>query len=276
MTTQSDNQALPNKATPRLAIIGAGQLGMMLCQAATTLGVKTVIIAAGEHDPAIGFADEAIVADLTDPGLAARIAAAADVVTFEFEAVPESLLEALIEQEANGSCAVRPAVATLQMLKNKGTQKQWLTDNDIPTLAFRLSECPVDEQEALVAEFGLPFVQKAATGGYDGYGVQIIRTEADLAKLWDAPSMIEKFIDQPLELGVVVARSVSGETQSFAPVRMTFKAENVLDAVVSPHRSGCRNRRRRRATRSKRGGEARYGRRFRSGDVCATRWSGCG
>ncbi len=225
-------QSAPDGA---LAIIGGGQLGMLLCMAARGLGVRTLIVTPDATAPALFFADESIVADLESDGLAARIAGTADIATFEFEAVPRRLLEGLASEEAAGRLVVHPAIATLRLLQNKAEQKQWLVANAFPTLPFRVVQNARAEATELVNEFGLPLVQKAQTGGYDGYGVQIIRSASELDDLWEVPSIVEPCLDQPTELGVVVARSASGELAVYPPVRMTFDhARNILDAVILP------------------------------------------
>lgn len=219
---------------PNLAIIGGGQLGMLLCEAARTLGVKTLIITPGEEDPAVDRADSAIIDALDSEGLAGRIAGLADTVTYELEDVPLSLLDELERQEKKGNLHVRPAISLLHLLKNKATQKQWLKDKGFPTLPFIIVEETSSSRQQLL-DFGLPFVQKAQTGGYDGYGVQVIKNQAEMSNLWDVPSMIERYVPGPEEIGVVVARSVSGEIFNYEPVRMDFKTgQNILDAVVFP------------------------------------------
>ena len=219
----------------KLAIIGGGQLGLLLCQAARTLGIHTLVVIPDETVPAFGEADESIVNDLGESGLAAKIAERADIVTFEFEAVPDLLLDELEAAEQAGDLVVHPSVATLRLLKNKATQKSWYAEQGVPTMPFSIENDPSANFASLVEEFGLPFVQKAQTGGYDGYGVQIVPADADADTLWGVPSIIERYMDRPTELGVVVARSQDGATQAYPPVRMAFDHElNILDAVVQP------------------------------------------
>jgi 5-(carboxyamino)imidazole ribonucleotide synthase len=207
---------------------------MFLCEAAKALNIKTLIITPDDSGPAIGKADISIVAEFDSDDLAARIASQADIVTYELEDVAEKLLDALMIEQEKGNIQVRPATATLNLLKNKATQKQWLKENGFPSLPFIIIEQPSVERQQLL-DFALPFVQKVQTGGYDGYGVQIIENESELENLWDVPSMIERYAPQPLELGVVVARSATGKMFNYEPVRMDFVAgQNVLDAVVLP------------------------------------------
>lgn len=222
-------------ASPTIAIIGGGQLGMLLCQAARDLGVRAVVVMPEAEAPATPFADQVLVSAYDREGLASEISQLADFVTFEFEDVPVKLLEELAEEHREGRVVVRPGAETLLLLKNKGTQKAWYRDHGFPTLPYTFSEQPLAEVDTLVETIGLPLVQKSASGGYDGYGVQIIYTEDQLDSLWDVPSVIEAYLDDPLELGVVVARSPEGELLAFQPVRMGFDREkNILDAVHSP------------------------------------------
>ena len=222
-------------AAPRLAIVGGGQLGTFLCQAARRLGVRTLIVTPDDAAPALAVCDSAIKSAFDAPGLADEIAARADVATFELEDVPLELLHDLAGHEEAGRLFVRPAAATLSLLKNRARQKAWLSGHGFPTLPFVAIDDPTAMGPELVVKFGLPFVQKAQTGGYDGYGVQVIRDSAALGKLWPMPSVIEPFLKMSHEIAVVVARSVSGEVRVYPPVRMTFHSErHVLDMLITP------------------------------------------
>jgi 5-(carboxyamino)imidazole ribonucleotide synthase len=226
------------QSSPRLAIVGGGQLGLLLSQAARKLGISSVIVTPDAGAPALAAADSSIISALDAPNLAERIAELADVVTFEFEAVPPALLNELARMEQSGQLEVRPGVDAFLLLQNKATQKAWLKQHGLPTLPFAAVTRPPEMVEQLIEQFGLPFVQKSQVGGYDGYGVQIIRNRAELDALWDRPSIIEPLLEDPLEIAVVVARSVSGDIITYPPVRMTFDHErNILDAVILP--SGC-------------------------------------
>jgi 5-(carboxyamino)imidazole ribonucleotide synthase len=226
------------QSSPRLAIVGGGQLGLLLSQAAHKLGISSVIVTPDADAPALAAADSSIISALDAPNLAERIAELADVVTFEFEAVPPALLNELARMEQSGQLEVRPGVDAFLLLQNKATQKAWLKQHGVPTLPFAAVSRPPEMVEQLIEQFGLPFVQKSQVGGYDGYGVQIIRSREELDALWDRPSIIEPLLEDPLEIAVVVARSVSGDIITYPPVRMTFDHErNILDAVILP--SGC-------------------------------------
>jgi len=229
---------LSTQSPVRLAIVGGGQLGLLLIQAARNLGVSAVIVTPDADAPALASADRSIISALDAPNLAERIAELADVVTFEFEAVPPALLNELARMEQSGQLEVRPGVDVFLLLQNKATQKAWLRQQGLPTLPFAAVSSPPEMAEQLIEQFGLPLVQKSQVGGYDGYGVQIIRNREELHALWDRPSIFEALLEDPLEIAVVVARSVSGDIIAYPPVRMTFDHErNILDAVILP--SGC-------------------------------------
>jgi 5-(carboxyamino)imidazole ribonucleotide synthase len=217
----------------KVAIIGGGQLGYMLCEAAHQLNLEIVIVTADAQAPALRIADYSIISPLTSPGLGARIAAAADAVTFEFEAVPDELLMEL-EQHLD-TVSVRPAPAVLRLLKNKARQKAWLVDHNFPTLRYQEVSAAMVNDRVWLQDIPLPFVQKAQEGGYDGYGVQIIRAEEQLDSLWPVPSIVEPCLEGVRELAVVAARSSAGQCIAYPPVELCFDPhKNILDYVVAP------------------------------------------
>jgi 5-(carboxyamino)imidazole ribonucleotide synthase len=229
--------SIPFDSSPTVAIIGAGQLGFLLCEAAHNIGIKTIVITPDASSPAITVAGASIVASLEDPLLAEHIAECADVVTFEFEDVPDSLLEALHVLEQRGSLRIHPAVGVLRLLKNKARQKSWFQDHGFPSLAYKEISSEQAADANFIAELPLPFVQKAQEGGYDGYGVQIISTIEDQVNVWPIPSIIETFLREPHELAVVTVRSITGETIAYPPVELAVdQSRNILDAVIAPAR----------------------------------------
>ena len=126
--------------TPRVGIIGGGQLGMMLCEAARRIGVVGIVLTDDVSSSAVYVADQSIVAPLDDLAAVARLVEASDVVTFELEAVPDVTLDFLESAEKQGAIQVRPSVATLRLIKDKGLQKTWLRDQQLPTLPFLLAD----------------------------------------------------------------------------------------------------------------------------------------
>lgn len=234
MINSASESASVSPATS-VAIIGAGQLGFMLCEAARPLGITTLVVTPDEAAPARHAADHSIVAPLDDPELVDLLAERVDAVTYELEAVPDATLHALQAMQASGRLQVHPDPGVLLLLKNKARQKNWLAENGFPTLPYVVLESPAAERDALLAELQPPLVQKAQQGGYDGYGVQVLETAADLERLWPAPSVFEPFLANVREVAVVVARATSGEVMTYAPVDILFDPErNILDVVRAP------------------------------------------
>jgi 5-(carboxyamino)imidazole ribonucleotide synthase len=158
----------------------------------------------------------------------------ADVLTFEIEGVN---LEALARLEQEG-VKVFPSADTLRKIQNKGVQKQFYADNDIPTAPFS----HFDSVKALISavdagEIEIPFVWKSCTGGYDGMGVQVVRDKEVLHTLTDVACIAEAMVDFKHELAVIVARSVSGEIRTYPVVEMEFHPEaNQVEYVICPAR----------------------------------------
>ena len=219
----------------RIGILGGGQLGLMLCEAARPLGLETTVVTPDADAPAAQLADHVLVESLENPEIAGKLAAHTDVVTFEIEAIPAPLLDALEQAERDGRIHVRPSIAVLRLIQNKALQKDWLLRHGLPTLPCLILSGDDMNADALVRRFGLPFVQKAQRGGYDGRGVQIIRRTQDLAGLWPIPSVVEPFEKNIKEIAVVIARGVDGQISCYEPVGMTFNDEhNILEFVTSP------------------------------------------
>lgn len=220
---------------PRLGILGSGQLALYLCQAARNLGVHTCVLSEEAEVPAAVAADQLLVGALDDPALLESFIDSCDVVTFDKEDIPVASLERLSAAERTGQLHIHPGADILALIKDKGLQKSWLVEHGFPTLPFRLLEGQVTETQALRDEFGLPLVQKARTGGYDGRGVQILKTEEQLGQLWDNPSLVEPFLANSREIAVLLARDSAGNVQVYPVFGMDFDPRlNALDCVYTP------------------------------------------
>ncbi len=221
----------------RLGIIGAGQLGLYLCQAARRLGVNTCVLSEDGRAPAAAFADHLVIGDVADVDTLSNFIACCDVVTFEKEDIPNESLEALIQAESEGKISVRPGAALLFLLKDKGTQKAWFKEHGFPTLPFTLLQGSERDTQALEAEYGVPLVQKARCGGYDGLGVQILRSSEALDGLWDTPSLVEPFLPDCQEVAVLLARDVDGHCYAYPVLGMDFDPRlNLVTTVFTPSR----------------------------------------
>ena len=218
-----------------VGIVGAGQLAYLLCLAGRQLGLKTAVAAVHPDDPAGAAADETFCPAFDDPDVLEAFIVAVDVVTFDMEAVPPAVLAQLEAAEADQRICIRPGTSILRLLQDKGSQKSWLQAMGLPTLPYLSVTGDEPDLAARVRRFGLPCVQKARRGGYDGKGVQRLSRAADLDKLWPVPSVLEPCLTQMTEIAVVIARGTAGETQAYAPVSMSFSPElNVLECVISP------------------------------------------
>lgn len=208
----------------KIGILGGGQLGRMLIQEALKYDDEWFTLDPAADAPCSGisiftkgsFSDYETVLDF---------AKGKDVVSIEIEHVNADALEKIQQS----GIRVIPEPAVIRMIQQKILQKEFYQKNNLPSPDFQVI------QNKAEASFPLPFVQKLNTGGYDGKGVQVIRNEEDLAKMWDEPSVLEKLIDIDKELAVIVARNESGETKSFPVTEMVADPVlNLLDFNVCP------------------------------------------
>ena len=221
--------ATPDKI---IGICGGGQLGKMLCEAASAWDWKTAVLDRSPEDPAAHIAHTFVQGDFTNYDDVLRFGKQVDVLTIEIEKVN---LEALIELEEMGK-VVHPSPRALGIIRDKALQKQFFIDQGLPTAPQELFETKVAILTALESgTIEIPFVQKLRSGGYDGRGVSIIRTREDLALLLDGPSLVEPVIEIEAEVSVIAARNLNGEIKTFPPVAMAFHAEaNLVEYLYCP------------------------------------------
>ena len=124
--------------TRHIGIYGGGQLGLYLCHAARRLGLQTTVLTPDASSPACSAADNVLQGSLGDPALARTLVANVDVITFEVEAVPATVLHYLAEADAKGQVEVAPGADTLLLLQNKARQKSWLRRHELPTAPFEV------------------------------------------------------------------------------------------------------------------------------------------
>lgn len=216
----------------RLGILGGGQLGKMLARAAMDWHLPLAMLEASPDFPAAPFARPLVTGDFRREEDVLRFGADLDVLTIEIENVAVAALEQLAEQGKE----IHPHPAALRLIKDKGLQKNHYRDHNIPTADYRLYADETALREAVQSgERPLPFVQKSRTGGYDGRGVAVIRTESDLTdKLLPGPSLAEDLVPIVKELAVIVARNRS-EDRCFPTVEMSFDPEaNLVELLFCP------------------------------------------
>ncbi|MDT0295546.1 5-(carboxyamino)imidazole ribonucleotide synthase [Mesonia ostreae] len=218
----------------KLGILGGGQLGKMMLYDTRKYDIQTYVIDPNPEAPCKIACDHFEEGDLMDYDKVLQFGRNVDVITFEIEGVNVDALEQLEKEGKN----VYPQAAVLRKIQDKGIQKHFYSDHNIPTSPFKVYKEKDDLTEALVRkEWEYPFVWKSCTGGYDGKGVSIIRDEEDLIPVADTPCIAEKMIPFKNELAVIVARNPSGEVKTYPVVEMEFHPEaNQVEYVICPAR----------------------------------------
>ncbi|WP_298248011.1 5-(carboxyamino)imidazole ribonucleotide synthase [uncultured Christiangramia sp.] len=218
----------------KLGILGGGQLGKMMLYETRKYDIQTLVLDPSPEAPSRISCDYFEQGDLMDYETVLQFGRKADVLTFEIESIN---IEALRQLESEG-VKTYPSAATLEKIQNKAVQKEFYEKHNLPTAAFKrfpnlkLLKSDVNEQKV-----SLPFVWKSATGGYDGKGVSVIRTEADLANLPDAECIAENLVPFKNELAIIVARNPSGEVRTYPVVEMEFHpTANQVEYVICPAR----------------------------------------
>ena len=212
----------------KIGILGGGQLGRMLLQAAANYPVETHIL---ENDPACPSAHlchqftKGSILNFED---VYNFGKGLDVLTIEIENVNIEALEKL-EQEGK---KIVPNTHVLKTIRNKILQKEFYQKNEIPTADFLVTN---SKAELLKHTSFIPAVHKIGEGGYDGKGVQLIKNDADMQLGFDAPAVLEKMIDVKEEVALIVACDGNGAMAFYPPVQMHFDPVlNLLDYQICP------------------------------------------
>lgn len=212
----------------KAGILGGGQLGRMLLQAAVNYPVETFVMENDHGCPAAHLCHHFTKGDITNFDDVYNFGKGLDAITIEIESVNVSALEKL---EAEG-VKIYPKPAALKIIKNKILQKQFYRDNEIPTAEFIITN---DLTELYQRSDFLPAVHKTGLGGYDGRGVQVLKTKGDIDKGFNVPSVLEKTVTIKKEIAVIVAVSDKGETTLYPAIDMVFDQRlNLLEFQVSP------------------------------------------
>ena len=220
---------------PTLGVVGGGQLGRMLAEAASPLGVELIVLDPTPECPASLVARDQIVADFDDEAAIRELAERADALTFEIELADQDAMDR-VEEETG--VPIHPKPATLELIHDKLVQKRELREAGIPVPRFRGVD-DADDVRAAIDEFGAPVMLKARTGGYDGRGNVPVESADDAEGALDAvagPAMVEAFVDYAREVSVIAVKG-DGETATFT-VTETIHQEEILRETVAPARSG--------------------------------------
>lgn len=212
----------------RLGILGGGQLGRMFIQEAVNYNLSVDILDPDPNAPCKEVATSFTVGNLMDEEVVYNFGKDKDVVTIEIEHVNIAALYRLKE----AGVKVFPQPEVLEIVQDKGLQKRFYAENNIPTAPFHLIE-EKGEIEEYRSEF--PFMMKLRKGGYDGKGVTPLRNDADIENAFEAPSVLEKMVDFQTEISVIVGRNENGETKSFPVVELEFNSEaNLVEFLFAP------------------------------------------
>jgi 5-(carboxyamino)imidazole ribonucleotide synthase len=211
----------------RIGLLGGGQLGRMLLQEAIDLNIHLHCLDPDNNAPCAKIAHSFTVGSLTDYETVINFGKDKHLISVEIENVN---VEALKDLEKSG-VKVFPQPHLLELIQDKGLQKQFYQEHQIPTAPFVLIENKVE----LLEKATFPIVHKLRKGGYDGRGVNVLKSKEDAENSFDSPSILEEKIPFVKELSVIVARNEKGQTKTFPAVECEFNPEaNLVEFLFAP------------------------------------------
>jgi 5-(carboxyamino)imidazole ribonucleotide synthase len=216
----------------KLGIIAGGQLGKMLVQEASKWDIQTYVMDKDAECPARSIATQYIQGSHLDFDSVYQFGKMVDFLTFEIESVNTRALQKL---KSEGHKIV-PDPEILELIQDKGLQKEFYRKNGIPTSNFNF----YDSKESILngvekGEIHHPFVQKLRKGGYDGRGVAVVNDRDDLDKILPGASIIEEKVEIEKEISVIAARNEKGDTTCYPVVEMVFDPKaNLVDKLLCP------------------------------------------
>lgn len=216
----------------KIGILGGGQLGRMMFQAAIGLNLDLHFMDKNEDTPVGSIACQFSSGDFTNYDDVMTFSKDKDIIGIEIEKVN---LQALYDLERMGKI-VHPAPRALEIIQDKGLQKEFYQSNSFPTSEFHFEANRVSILESIKSnKITFPFVQKARKDGYDGQGVAVIKGQEDLDKLMDVKSIIEPLVDIEKELAVIAVRNSDGQIMTYPCVEMAFDEDaNLVKYLYSP------------------------------------------
>jgi 5-(carboxyamino)imidazole ribonucleotide synthase len=219
-----------------LGIIGGGQLGMMLTEAAQNMKdeiSKVIVLDPTKNCPASKAGAEQIIADFKDEDAIKKLSELSDIITYEIESGNSDVLKKLEE-----NTEINPSPDTLRIIQDKLTQKQFLRDNNIPVAEFANINNE-NELEQMVERMGLPLLLKTRRDAYDGRGNYKINSKSEINDALDLFSgkllMVEKFVKFKKEVSVIAARNTKGDITTY-PVVENIHENNILKITIAPGR----------------------------------------
>lgn len=212
----------------KAGILGGGQLGRMLLQAAANYPVETFVLENDEHCPAAHLCHHFVKGDIRNFDAVYSFGKGLDAITIEIENVNIEALEQLEEEGVK----VYPRPSVLRIIKNKILQKEYYKKHSVPTPDYVVTKTREDLKNH---NHFLPAVHKIAEGGYDGRGVQSINSKEEMSLGFDAPAVFEKKVNIKKEIAQIVAIDQEGKTALFPPVEMVVNNDlNQLDYQLCP------------------------------------------
>lgn len=219
-----------------LGIIGGGQLGMMITEAAKKMPEyisKIIVLDPTKNCPAAQVGADQIVADFKDKEAIEKLAEKSDIITYEIESGNSDVLKS-VEKNAE----IEPSPETLKIIQDKFLQKSFLLENNIPVPEFIKIET-IDDVKKGLNVFGYPALLKARRDAYDGRGNYKINSEDEIQKAFDyfkgQNLLLEKFVPFTMEVSVIASRNTKGQIETY-PLVENIHEENILRETIAPAR----------------------------------------
>ena len=220
--------------TKRLGIIGGGQLGMMITEAAKNLSEhisEIIVLDPTENCPAAQAGAKQIVGDFKDELAILKLAEQSDIITYEIESGNTDVLSKL-------KAEIEPSPSTLSIIQDKLSQKTFLSENGLPVSQF-YEISSLDDLREKIEDLGLPVLLKSRRDAYDGRGNFKITSSDDVEKAYqhfDGKSlMVEKFVNFKMEVSVIAARNTKGDIATY-PLVENIHENNILKVTIAPAR----------------------------------------
>lgn len=224
----------------RIGIVGGGQLARMLAFEAKRMGFIVTVIDPSPNSPGGQVCDEQIVASLDDEGAMGTLSKKSDFITIEWELANDKILQRFVDK----GVTVNPSPRTLRMVKDKLSQKRFLSDNGIPVPEFA-EVGSISDIKNMSERLGYPVMLKARFGGYDGHGNALLTSAAGIPaammKLGTRDLYLEGLVRFKTELSVMAARDVHGNIAVY-PVSENVHINSILHTTIAPARVSARVR----------------------------------
>ena len=219
-----------------LGIIGGGQLGMMIAEAARTMPQhisEIIVLDPTQNCPASQVGAKQIVADFKDEGAIRELAERSDIITYEIESGDSTVLRSV-----EGKAEINPSPETLKIIQDKLLQKKFLKENNIPVADF-IQIKDIEDLIQGLKEFGYPALLKIRRDAYDGRGNYKINSKDEIKDAFEYFNnknlMLEKFVSFKMEVSIIAARNTKGQIKTY-PLVENIHEHNILRQTIAPAR----------------------------------------